>query len=87
MNAFQRVQDLLWRYLTLKGAGKAHAQLSFKTGLDQVGRQLVAAGERLEDAAKYWLMETELLLDGLRGEPDLPTDVALSRRHTAVDEG
>src|SRR3954447_9755023 len=46
----------------------------------------VPARQCLENAAEDGFVKAELLLDGLCREPDLPTNMALTRRDTALDE-
>src|SRR4051794_11599207 len=46
----------------------------------------VPARQCLENAAEDRFVKAELLLDGFCREPDLPTNMALTRRDTALDE-
>ena len=55
--------------------------------MDQFGSAEHVAGRLgLQDAAEHRLVKAELLLDGYCREPDLPTNMALTRRDTALDE-
>ena len=55
--------------------------------MDQFGRAEHMAGRaRFQDAGEQRLVKIELLLDGLRGQADLPADMALAGSHPTVDQ-
>ena len=87
MDDIDRGADLFRGDLAFKAAAKAHAQLGLEAGMDQFGRAEHMTGRpRFQDAGEQRLVKTELLLNSLRGQADLPADMALARGHATVDQ-
>src|SRR5436305_10452873 len=79
--------DLLQADAAFEPSAKPHAQLGLETGIDQFGGAEHMAGRPgFEDASKYRLVKSKLLLDRLCGQSNLPTDLALARGDPPVDQ-
>src|ERR1700722_11768166 len=87
MDDIDRGADLIRSDLAFEAAAEAHAQLGLEAGMDQFGRAEYMTGRpRFQDAGEQRLVKTELLLDRLRGQADLPADMALAGGYPTLDQ-
>src|SRR3954465_1055680 len=87
MDRIDSIAHFCDRDVPLERMCKPNTEFGLETGGDQLGLpKYVAARLRLKDAAEDRLEKSELLLDGFRGEPDLPADMALAGGNAALDE-
>ena len=86
MDDIDRGADLFQGDVAFEAPAKAHAQLGLAAGMDQVGSAEHLAGRLgFQDASEYRLVKSELLLDHLRGQADLPADMALAGGHPTIN--
>ena len=87
MDHIDRGADLVRGDFAFEAPAEAHAQLGFEAGMNQLGRaEHVTGRPGFQDAGEQRLVKTELLLDSLRGQADLPADMTLAGGDPTVDQ-